>query len=501
MTPISAERLAGAAFLAIVVGLFAGVAASIVMPSLAVMAMTAFACALVLARPIARRLPADFDGCFSARRGLSALWAVVALLALVRLAGLAVFAADANHPEASPMWFDPFYVRHSCFSAAWKAATVLPSNPANLYDVDAFYDGHVGRFELDAFQYPPQFLLLSQLLAATGGSFLQQRAAWFVIQGAVFLGAVLAVSGWIGGAAGRRIAAWSPALWLSTPVLVTLQVGNYQIGALALAMLAMVLFDRGRFAAGGALLGFSLVKIFPGVLCAYLLFARRWKALGWTLAFLAAYSALAWLTVGPKPYHAFFVDMLPQMASGELWWSWLDDPGSAYVNAMNDSIPAQLLKLKQSGLVPGLDHRALAAASSLWSIVVLACAWIAARRAPRDERWRQAACWIALLGVAALRNPFLPDHNGLIAGAWLWLIVAAAGAGASDLRARVAGFAALWPAVGVVMPFAWFTHHKLLVPLQLLGTASLALMVGLMLWSLLRRADGLSQPNALAMAH
>ena len=501
MTSISHERRAGAAFLALAVGLFAGVATAIFARSIAIQLLVAAACALAVFAPIARRLPADFDGAFARHRGLSLLWAAVAVLAIVRLAGLSMYMANADHPGASPMWFSAFYVKHSCFSAGWKAATVASSRPENIYDVAAFYDGNVGRFELDAFEYPPQFLVLPQALVATGGDFLQLRAAWFVIEGGLFLAAVLVLCGWIGGAAGKRAALWSPAIWLSSPVLVTLQVGNFQLAALSLAVLAMVLFERGRNAAGGALLAFALIKIYPGVLCAYLLFTRRWKALGWTIAFVLVYSAITYATAGPNPFRAFAHLMLPQMASGELWWSWLDDPDAAYVNAVNDSIPALLLKLKQSGLAPGLDHHALSLASSLFSVVVVGCAWLAARRAPRDLAWSRAACWVALLGLASLRSPFAPDHNGLIAGVWLWALVVAGTASAGSSRMRLFGLAALWLAVSVVMPFGMFKPYHLLIPLQLLSTACLLAMVALMLWSVLRRRDGLPQRSALAMAH
>ncbi len=501
MSTLSTERRVGASFLALLVGLIAGVATSVAVSSLAVQAVVVLAVAALLVAPIARRVPTDFDGAFRRHRLLSALWLAIALLAAARVAGLAMYMADANHPQASPMWFDSEYVNHSCFSAGWKATQLNAAGTENIYDDNLYDDGHEGRFELDDFIYPPQFLILPQALQATGGSFLQQRAAWFVIEGTLFAFAILALCRWIGGATGRRAALWSPAIWLASPVLVTLQVGNFQIAALSLSVLAMVLFDRDRPVAGGALLGFALIKVFPGVLCAYLLFSRRWRPVAWTAAFFAVYTALAYATAGPKPFHAFVTLVAPQMSSGELWWSWLDLQRLAYVNAINDSVPALLLKLKQIGLAPGIDHQALRLASSAWSVVVVVCAWVAARRGAQDSRWRQAACWIALLGIASLRSPFVPDHDGLIAGVWLWWLVATAAPLASLGRARLAAIAALWVPVGLVLPFSLFESHKLLGPLVAWSTTAQLLMIALMLWTTLRRGDSTQRSAAVAWAH
>ena len=479
--PISAERWAAAAFLTLVAGLFAGVAVASFSSSLALCLVVAAACPLAFTAQVARRLPVDFDGSFGRRRALSALWLLVAALAVARLAGLALFMVDPTQPQLSPMWFDPFYLEHSCFSAWWKAARLVAANTPNIYDIDLYGD-YEGRFNIDEYLYPPQFLILPQAMLATGADFLQIRAGWYAAEGLLFLVAMLALCAWIGGGVGRRAALWTPAVWLASPVLMTLQTGNFQLAALSMSVLAMTLFERRRFAAGGALLGFAVLKIFPGVLCAYLLFARRWRALAWTVGFTLAYTAIAAVTVGPKPFHAFIDLVLPRMAGGELWWSWLDAPDATYVSTINDSIPALILKLKVLG-VQGIDHHMLSVASTAWSLVVVACAWLAARNAPAESRWSQGACWIGLLGLAALRSPFVPDQYGLLPALWIWSLLPAV---AGVARSRIALVIAAWAAFAMVVPFSRFRAHGLLDLAMAWSTASQLLMVGLLLWVIVR---------------
>jgi hypothetical protein len=76
-----------------------------------------------------------------------------------------------------------------------------------------------------------------------------------------------------------------------------LQKGNFQMMAITMAMLAMILFERRRCAAGGALLAFATVsKLYPGMLLLYLLARRDWRAVAWTTAMGAVFVVLGILT-------------------------------------------------------------------------------------------------------------------------------------------------------------------------------------------------------------
>ncbi len=475
---------------------------------------------------LARRLPAAWDGLRRARPLLCALWLLLALAALGRSAGVGLYMADPQRPQASALWFDPFYVNHSCLSGYWKAAELSHTPGVNVYQ-EKPYEGKQDRFKLDEYLYPPQFLLLpraaSALLGTPADSFLPLRALWFALDATLLAGAMLALCAWIGGAAGRRAALLLPAAWLALPTLVTLQTGNFQLPAIALSVLAMLLFQRGRALAGGALLALAMVKIFPAILCAYLLFTRRWRALGWSVAFSLLFLAAGWAVLGAQPFRDFIGYELPRIASGELW-AWLELEGLEGVVAINHSVPGLVFKLRLLGL-PGMDHHMMANAAWVWSLALLAIAWLAARHAGAGadlgsdsaangkqtsgrnanmdakvrvaakapaaaaqadnpaSRLRQAALWIALLGLAALRSPFTPDDYALFPALWLWcLLAASAPAGA----AATAALALLWLTLAPVMPFSLAAPDQL-PALLALSTASQLAALALCLWFALRR--------------
>jgi alpha-1,2-mannosyltransferase len=491
MKEISLERGAIALLLAVFFGICAVVGATAFLggPSpLALLALVAAACCVPM---IAQRLPREFDGARAKRPALSALWVLLAAAALARFAGLALFMADPTHPEASAMWFDPFYVNHSCFSGYWKAAEVLAAGTPNIYD-SAHYAQSVGRFKLDEFLYPPQFLLLPRAAAVLGAGFQEMRAVWFAIDAVLLAGVMLSLSAWIGGQAGRRAALLLPAVWLALPTLITLQTGNFQLAALALSVWAMMQFERRNHAAGGAMLAVAVFKIFPGILCAWLLFTRRWLPLAWTVAFTLLYAGVAVLVFGTQPFQDFATFELPRIASGELW-SWLEIPELAGVVAINNSIPGLVLKLRVLGF-EGMGYQRMAAAAWVWSVALLAIALLAARRGGALPRMQQAGMWIALLGLAALRSPFVPDDYGLFPALWLWALVAAAMA---TTLLRTVVLAALWLALALVMP--WAMAEPAQIPLLLaVSTASQAAAIAFWIWALMRRPAAPAQPAVTA---
>lgn len=483
---ISRERRVVAALLSLLLATLPAVALGAYVP-IAFAPSAALAIALLLAALatpwLARRLPAEWDGLSRAHPLWSALWLLVALAAIARTAGVALFMLDPAQAQASAYWFDEFYVRHNCFSGMWKAAGLAAQGVPNLYDPE-HYAGMEGRFKLDDFLYLPQFLILPRAGIAISDGFIELRALWFAIEGVVLAASVFALGRWIGGTAGRRIALLMPALWLSTPVLLTLQLGNFQIAAIAMSLLAMMLFWRGRPIAGGALLGFAVFKLFPGLLGLYLLAARRWREAAWTIAFAALYSAIALIWLGTAPFEAFFQFQAPRILSNESWaFLWLD--GLEPVVAINDSVPGLTLKLELLG-VGGMTPAVEKAVSWVWTLAVFALAIFAARRARAMSRLELVSTWLALLALAAYRSPFVPDHNGLFAPIWLWLLVAA---GSRLQPPRVIALALAYLALSAVLPFGGMPLPELMGRLAL-STFSQFVALGLCLWVLLRRPLG-----------
>lgn len=441
--------------------------------------------AAVSAPWLAARLPRDWDGLCRRHPLACAAWLLLAAVTVARSAGVAWFMADPQHPQASAFWFDEFYIRHNCASAYWKASELARAGVDNLYDFQ-HYAGFAGRFKLDEFLYIPQFLILPQVASALGADFQQTRAAWFALDALLLAGALVAVCHWLGGHVGRRALLLSPAVWVASPVLLTLQLGNFQLATVALAMLAMVLFERRRDAVGGALLAVAGFKLFPGLLGVYLLARRRWRAAGWTIAFSLLYAGLAWLWLGSEPFVAFWNYQGPRLLSGDAW-AFLELEGLESVVAINDSVPALVLKLKVLG-VDGMSRALMGAAGWVWTGVIAVLAVLAALRAPRMSRSELAASWLALLTLAAYRSPFVPDHNGLFSPLWLVVLLAASAlphGRRPPVRALLA-WGVAWLLLGLVLPFGGMPLPGMPWRL-LLSTSSQLLAVGLCLWVLLRQ--------------
>jgi alpha-1,2-mannosyltransferase len=472
----SLERTAIAILITTSFGLFAGVACAALTASRVVWVLVAAAVPILASASIARRLPVEFDGLFNKRALLCLLWLALALAAVGRTAGLALYMADTQQPYASAMWFDKFYTNHSCFSGYWKAAQLARAGLENIYDTN-LYDGKEGRFELDDFLYPPQFLILPQAGLAFGANFLQLRAAWFALDAALVAAVMLALCAWIGGAAGRLAGLCLPAAWLGMPTLLTLQIGNFQIAAIAVSVLAMLLFERKQAAVGGALLGFAVLKIFPGILCVYLLFNRQWRALFWTLLFSLIYIVIAYSVFGYKPFADFLSYQLPRMADGEVW-AWLESANATA--AMNDSVPGIVLKLRMLGL-SGMDRHLMAIIAWAWSAAIVLMTWMAATHGGTAPRLHKVGVFIALLGLAALHSPFVPDEQGLFPALWLWSVVAGSVATSGK---RMGIVAALWLFLSAAMPFDRANGESEVFAVLAVSSASQLLAIGFMFWTL-----------------
>jgi len=473
---LSPERLVVAAMMTAIAALILAVAGVAVGVPLAVSMLVSFGLGASSCSWIARRLPREWDGLRRTHRGWCLLWLLLALAAVARTAGVAWFMADPTHAQASVYWFDGFYRSHSCYSQYWRAAELARAGARNLYDT-AHYAGKIGRFGVDEFLYVPQFLILPRLGLAVGGDFYQIRAAWFALEAALLAVATLALCKWIGGPAGRRLALLLPALWLSSPILATLQVGNYQLAAIALAIIAMLSFERNRPLLGGALLALAAFKLWPGILLVYLVVTKRWRPVAWTIAFSLLYCAIAYLWMGSRPYEAFLHYDWPRIVSRDAWPYVEDDLD---VSGINDSVPGLVLKLKALG-VHGMTHSLEDIVEKAWTLVVLGLAVLAALGERHLSRQERACCWLSLLTLASFRAPFIPDIYGLITPLLLWSLVAAS----TQFTGRTtAWLAMLWAALSAVLPFTGTPlvgYGRLAV-----STASQFIAIGLCFWVLFR---------------
>ena len=480
-TTPSADRWIVASLLSLLVAMLIATSVAALHAPLAVTAIVGLLSAAALAPWVAKRLPREWDGVRGRRPVLSALWVVLVLAALVRTTGVAMFMADPAHAHLSTYGFDPFYIGHSCYSGYWHAAKLALEGVPNLYEVQQYQGKTSGIFRYDEFMYLPQFLLLPLVGVAFGGDFNELRAVWFTVEGGALLACMIALTVWIGGQPGRRTALLIPAVWIASPVLLTLQLGNFQLTAISLSVVAMTLFWRDRPVLGGALFGFAVFKLFPGILGIYLIATRRWKAVGWTLGFSLLYTAIAYAWIGDQPFRALFEYQLPRMATGEAW-AFLEMKELGFVAAINDSVPGLVYKLNALD-VPVATRALVQQVSWAWTLVVVGLTLLAAKRASRMSRLELAATWLALLALASFRSPFLPDHTGLFTPLWILSLIAA---GSVATGGRTALYALMWLALAAVVPFVGTPLDNGLDRFVVSGISQL-IAVGVCLWVVLRK--------------
>ena len=420
---------------------------------------------LVSSRPI---LPNDESACSRLFKVVSALAALGAVLALARLS---VFMIDPSKPAYSFFPGSKWEVEHSCLTA-YSVAAQAASTKQDIYD-DALFTASdddpakprkplkLGAFKIDVFEYPPTFLLLPRALLRLAPDFTRLRILWFGFGGAVVLLSFLAVVRFMSPAAGTRALLLAPFVWLSFPMLSCLQKGNVQIVVIAASMLAMVLFEKRRDAAGGAILAFvAMSKIYPGMLVIYLLAQRRWRALAWTTAAGLAFLAASLLDTGWAPY-ASFLHRLPQILGGEAFPAFRNPPAIA----INFSIPGLVFKLGQLG-VPGMSFFASKIVGWSYTAIVVAVTVLVARRSVAEDRL--PAVWMAILILATLRSPFLPIAYAAIPPLWLLTLIAARSAPTGRTLAQVV---LLWGLLNFYRPVDWPVDPRLLGAVVLLPQA------------------------------
>jgi hypothetical protein len=350
---------------------------------------------------------------------------VGALLLVPQLLLVTVFIIDANSSVWRASLWRPWQSRHSCVSAYWVAAQRVTRVP-DLYAEPVYRppvvptiprQPNLGPFFVDVYEYPPTFLPVPRLLGLVSPDFWTFRRLWFAVNLAGVVLGLVAIARRFDARAGTQ-AVWLTPFALAAPTVVgTLQVGNAQLLFVVISAWAMLLFEQRRHAAGGLLLGYAIAsKLFPGVLLLFLLLRRDWRAIGWTAAAGVALTVVALLDVGWTPFAAF-LHHLPKLVSGEAF------PGlfRPEAIAINESVPGLVFKLGLFG-VPNMGFAAARIVGWVYTLVLIAAtAWMAA--GARD-RAKDPLLWVAILLLATLRSPFLPNY-AVFPPLWLATLVAA----------------------------------------------------------------------------
>jgi hypothetical protein len=437
---------------------------------------------LVITRPV---VALDEAAC---SRGLKILSGVASVVALVQLARLAVFMVDPSQINYSFVPSSKWEVEHSCLTAYFVSAQASSSGQ-DIYD-DALFTmpddvptkprkaRMLGPFQIDVFEYPPTYLLLPRALLLLTPDFTHLRMLWFGLTGGVVLLAFLVVARFMGPASGTRALLLAPLVWVAFPTLSVLQKGNVQVTVIAAAMMAMVLFERRRDAAGGAILAFvTMSKLYPGMLVVYLLAQRRWRALAFTAAFGFLFLAASLIDTGWAPYAAFF-HRLPGILGGEAFPAFRNPAAMA----KNFSIPGLVFKLKLFD-VPGMGFAASKILGWAYTVVVVAATVLVGRHAVREDL--KPLAWMAILILATLRSPFLPQAYAAFPPLWLLTLIAASTAPtATTLSMSLLA----WAALNIYWPMDWPRDPRMLAIVFSLPQAVTVILAALALRPSLPRA-------------
>ena len=440
----------------------------------------------LLAQRVFPRIPSTLDGLAGRHKALTALYMAAALVAFVSVARVSIFMGDPTRVDQQVLPGEKFLETHSCLTAYVRADTLSRGGADNLCESQWWHGAHgfpprpagaedpYRPFILDYYAYPPPFLFAVAPLAPLDGDFMAQRALWFGLNGLLLAAGLWILARWIDGPNAHRVLLLAPIFFASLPVLVTLQVGNFQIAVIVLSVLAMVAFHNGRDATGGALLAFTILsKISPGVLGVVLLAQRRWRSAAWSAGFGAIFLALSALTLGVNPIESFFTFMLPRPGSGELSAFMDDDPFSVPTNMSPFGLP---FKLQLMGLDVGDPWVLGRRLGRGYSVVLVVLAVLAAVRRPGGRR-TQAVTWMSLLVLAALQSPFAPGYT-LIALLWaITLLVVEV----DTVRGGIA-LVLLWLGLVVVVPWSdlsLFAAHSIVQS---------TLAVGVPVWLIFRAA-------------
>jgi hypothetical protein len=420
----------------------------------------------------------DESACSPGLKVLSALANVAALVVLVRLAVFTVAPAQVSYSAVPSSEWE---TRHSCLSA-YAVAAEAAAGHANVYD-EALYSmpeddptkirkaRTIGSFKVDVFEYPPPFLLLPRALRLLAPEFLDLRMLWFALNGGLLLSAVLVVAGFAGPSVGTRALLLSPLVWAALPTASALQKGNVQVMIIAASMVAMVLFERRRFAIGGLILGFATIsKLFPGLLVVFLLARRQWRAAVWTGAMSIGLAVLALIDLGWTPFAAF-LDHFPGLVGGEAFPAFRNPAAMA----INFSVPGLAFKLKLFG-VPGMGFVAAKIFGWIYTLAAVVAVLLAARRS--ESTPEKPLVWLAILILATLRSPFLPQAYAALPPLWLLTLLAATyHPSARTLWWTLAG----WATLNIYWPLDWSIDPRMLALANLLPQAFTVVLVVLAL--------------------
>ena len=188
----------------------------------------------VIGSVIAARLPRALDRWPLFRPTRAAIWAGVAVLAVMQIARLATWAADPAH-GFELLTDHPFWAGHECLPAYIYAAELTERGASNPWD-SAHYPGLnpeaqaptriQGMTPEDPYLYSPQFLLLPRLAIELTDSYSVLRTVGLALNFTLVFGGMLWLTVLLGGRIGLRSALWLPLMAIAFPTSTTCNSGK-----------------------------------------------------------------------------------------------------------------------------------------------------------------------------------------------------------------------------------------------------------------------------------
>ncbi len=424
-------------------------------------------------------LPTGLSGVGNRHRALFALFLLLSGAAAYRLGHMSVYMLDAENKDfalnpairelSDEQMNQSFYLRHNCFTGCVVAAHLASEGFENVYSRQRYRDAETPTpihdtigdvFTIDQYQYPPPFLVLPKALMAFGHDFFQIRTFWFSINVILFCVTAIAYANWLGGPTFSAYWLSVPLVLLATTTLTAIEIGNVHFLIITTSLLGVLMLERRRYVIGGALLGYCVVgKVFPGVLLAYLVCARRWKAAVATGIAMIVYVMITFVLFGMKPFTAFVEHQMPKLASGEAFSFAFEFIRPLMANLSVMGIPYRLDKL---GLLGGLEPEPIAEVVVWVYTLILGAAiamagWRTARVSGAGKGVETAGpnrrylvlVWFALLALGQMRSPFLPWGYGNAINLWLISLLLAMTCGSI---VRIVPLLLMWMLCFVVVP-------------------------------------------------
>jgi hypothetical protein len=385
------------------------------------------------------------------------VWAVAFALTVIQVGRLSVYMNDVERPQFSVDPGDPFRVEHCCLTAYAESARMAAEGRPDVYDGNLYRPGgtprRIGPLTVDMYHYPPPFLLLPGAVRLVATDFFEFRRVWFAMQALVLVAGVLLLARWIGAETGRNVALAAALLGAYPQTAWALQMGNFQITAIPVAVLGLA-WATARPFPGAAMLAWATgAKMFPAMLVVHVVAMRRWKLVAWIAGAGLAIAALTAAVYGPDLFVQFIRDEMPQLADGSAF------PMTEKLRSIPVNFSVYGLAKKLSLL--GVDTFDVPTAKRFAQLYALLLAGLAAwagfairALAPPPAgpgRLRLAAMWLGIVNLASFAGPFVGGGYGIVGSAWLLSLLVAGG----TTPAR------RWGWLAVAIPVA---GHVLLIP-------------------------------------